>query len=125
MNEAGKTVSLQAPEKSRDAVGAAKFDPIEDYPRKDLTRYMRRHESEPDVVTELTYLLTATEREALKQAQAVDLPADFSITITRDYKNELGIYFDGPAELSSRQAVPSLGSRHQLNGRRTHEGRLR
>jgi len=36
MNEAGKTVFLKALEKSNDAQGLAKFDPVSDYPRKGL-----------------------------------------------------------------------------------------
>ena len=36
MNESGKTVFLQALQKSRDALKVAKFDPVPDYPRKDL-----------------------------------------------------------------------------------------
>lgn len=41
MNEAGKTVFLQALKKSRDALGLAGFDPVDDYPRKDLPPYLK------------------------------------------------------------------------------------
>ncbi len=41
MNEAGKTVFLKALEKSNDALGLAEFDPVSDYPRKDLSKYQK------------------------------------------------------------------------------------
>lgn len=40
MNEAGKTVFLKALHKSLDAMKSEEFDPIEDYPRKDLSAYL-------------------------------------------------------------------------------------
>ena len=42
MNEAGKTVFLQVLQKSADVFGTAKFDPVDDYPRKNLNDYERR-----------------------------------------------------------------------------------
>ena len=55
MNEAGKTVFLKALHKSLDALDAEKFDPVEDYPRKDYSAYMKRHATEPEAATTLTY----------------------------------------------------------------------
>jgi len=55
MNEAGKTVFLQALQKSEDAQKLAKFNPIYDYPRKSLTPYMKRHPSSPEVAAVLEY----------------------------------------------------------------------
>ncbi len=43
MNESGKTVFLQALTKSRDALNLAAFDHVEDYPRKNLTPYLKVH----------------------------------------------------------------------------------
>jgi hypothetical protein len=47
MNEAGKTVFLQALEKSADGLSLAKFDPVEDYPGKDLPGYLKQHKTSP------------------------------------------------------------------------------
>ena len=46
MNEAGKTIFLQALEKSEDALCVAEFNPIDDYPRKDLSAYMKAAQRE-------------------------------------------------------------------------------
>lgn len=55
MNEAGKTVFLKALHKSLDAMDVEEFDPVEDYPRKDYSAYMKRHATEPEAATALTY----------------------------------------------------------------------
>ena len=57
MNEAGKTVFLQALEKSNDVLGIALFEPIEDYPRKDLPPYLKQHKTKAAEVTTLRYRL--------------------------------------------------------------------
>jgi recombinational DNA repair ATPase RecF len=57
MNEAGKTVALKALHKSRSAIGDEKFDLVEDYPRKDLSSYLRRHLQSPEVAVVSTYEL--------------------------------------------------------------------
>ncbi|MGP3104102.1 hypothetical protein ACTVM9_23820, partial [Serratia marcescens] len=49
MNEAGKTVFLQGIHKASDALGSERFEVIEDYPRKDLTRYNKTHQDKPEV----------------------------------------------------------------------------
>ena len=67
MNEAGKTVFLQALEKSSDAQGIAKFSPVDDYPRKDLSAYMKQHATKPAEATVLTYRLTDEEVEELNR----------------------------------------------------------
>lgn len=43
MNEAGKTVMLKALEKSSDVRGDEEFDPVEDYPPKELNAYLKKH----------------------------------------------------------------------------------
>ncbi|WP_199741773.1 AAA family ATPase [Corallococcus sp. CA047B] len=92
MNEAGKTVFLQALEKSDDAVGLAAFDPIEDYPRKDLSAYLREHKQKPSTVTTLTYRLSKGELDELNGALHTNLPVDFEFKIARDYDNKLNMY---------------------------------
>ena len=57
MNEAGKTVFLRALEKSRDALGLAAFDPVDDYPRKDLPSYLKQQRPDCGGLTGTTALL--------------------------------------------------------------------
>lgn len=91
MNEAGKTVFLQALHKSDDAAGGAVFDPVEDYPRKDLSGYLRQHSTKPAQVTKLTYKLTAGELDELNRDLHTNLPADFEFSLLRHYDNTLRI----------------------------------
>jgi hypothetical protein len=91
MNEAGKTVFLQALEKSADALGVAAFNPIEDYPRKNLNPYLKQHGDDPSPVTVLTYKLADEEVEAGNTAFKTKLPKGFTFSVTRDYKNDRSI----------------------------------
>ena len=59
MNEAGKTVFLQALQKSRDALNLAEFNPVEDYPRRHLPTYLKEYKEKVSVdATRLTYELS-------------------------------------------------------------------
>jgi predicted ATP-dependent endonuclease of OLD family len=49
MNESGKTVFLEALAKSDDIFDLAKFDYVEDYPRKNLHTYESRHLTNPQI----------------------------------------------------------------------------
>ena len=112
MNEAGKTVFLNALEKSHDALDRAEFDPIEDYPRKDLPPYLKRHENEPEKVAELTYRLTDAEVTALNQQLHTTLKGGFTFSVTHNYANKETIDFDvdeGPV-LKALAADPTLSS---------------
>src|SRR2546423_15097969 len=81
MNEAGKTVVLQSLQKAADALGVASFDPVEDYPRKDLQRYLKRHSSDPEVVIRLTYKLSDPEVAELNYFFHLELPKGFTFSI--------------------------------------------
>ncbi len=94
MNEAGKTVFLKALEKSADAKGTTKFDAVEDYPRKDLPTYLKRHETSPDSTTQLHYRLSEAERAALNKALHVNVPSDFSFSVIQHYNNAATIIVD-------------------------------
>lgn len=87
MNEAGKTVFLKALEKSNDALGVASFDPVHDYPRKDLPSYLKQHKNDPAIVTELTYQLTEDEVTALNLEFGTELKANFSFSVSHKYNN--------------------------------------
>lgn len=91
MNEAGKTVFLKALEKSRDALGLAEFDSVEDYPRKDLSNYLKKHTDDAAKVTELTYRLTEQEVQQINSKIHTELAQDFTFSISHYYDNDFRI----------------------------------
>lgn len=91
MNEAGKTVFLKALEKSADAKGLTKFDPVEDYPRKDLSAYLKRHKEQPEYVTEFEYRLSDTEVSAINLELHTRLPKGFRFSVSRKYDDGASI----------------------------------
>lgn len=91
MNEAGKTVFLQALEKSNDAQKLAKFDPTPDYPRKGLSKYLKQHNNNPAVATILTYQLTEDEVNDLNAELHTELSIDFTFSVTHKYDNKKSI----------------------------------
>src|SRR5947209_17629501 len=62
-NESGKTAFLQALHQAVPAEVTGTFNVTEDYPRKSLIEYQRRHESDPDEVVALTYQFQKQEIE--------------------------------------------------------------
>lgn len=87
LNEAGKTVFLKALEKSNDALEIADFDPIEDYPRKDLPRYFKQHQTEPAQVSKLTYQLSDAEVAQLNDDLRTKVRPGFTFSISHFYNN--------------------------------------
>ncbi len=96
MNEAGKTAFLQALNKSNSVEANAKFDPVEDYPRKELTAYLKKHPNDPEVVTRLTYRLDDAEAKMINAALGTNLARGFEFTIDHKYDNgkTIGIKVD-------------------------------
>ena len=91
MNESGKTVFLEALQKSDDIFDLAKFIPIDDYPRKNLSFYERRHETLPDTATVLTYEITDKEADAINKSLHTQLPSKFRFSIHHYYDNRKNI----------------------------------
>ncbi len=91
MNEAGKTVLLKALQKCEDAIGLVNFDPVEDYPRKDLSAYLKRHKTAAEEVVRLTYQLDANEIETLNNDLGTKLPKDFTFTVHHKYDNTVSV----------------------------------
>jgi len=104
MNEAGKTVFLQSLEKSNDALGLASFNPVEDYPRKDLVAYQKRHKIKPEKVTVLTYSLNGEEIVELNDEFHTKLKPDFQFSVTHNYGNSISINFS----VEEKPAISSL-----------------
>ena len=96
MNEAGKTIFLQALERSNDALGLAKFDPIEDFPRKDLSAYQKKqkHAPKPAVVTNLTYQLSEEEVAELNKSLHSRVELGFQFSVLHLYDNDTSLEYD-------------------------------
>lgn len=94
MNEAGKTVFLKALEKSGDALGMEEFDPVDDYPRKDLPQYLKQHKTAPAEVVTLRYRLTSTELAEVNSELGIALKQGFEFTVTHKYDNKRTIGID-------------------------------
>jgi predicted ATP-dependent endonuclease of OLD family len=112
MNEAGKTVFLQALEKANDALKLAKFEPIQDYPRKDLPAYLKRSKTNPEEAIVLTYRLTSEEISELNEHLGSALTEDFSFSVTHNYDNgrSIGIEVDEKPVLSSLLKASNLSA---------------
>ncbi len=87
MNEAGKTVFLKALHKSLDAMDVEEFDPVEDYPRKDYSAYMKRHATEPEAATALTYQLTDDLITKINSELHTNLQPGFQFSVSHTYAN--------------------------------------
>ncbi|MHC1945984.1 AAA family ATPase [Bradyrhizobium sp. UFLA06-06] len=87
MNESGKTVFLQALQKTDDVFGLAEFNYVDDYPRKHLTTYERVHATKPAVATELVYELTEEEIGEANSELGVELTTKFQFSVSTHYSN--------------------------------------
>ena len=87
MNEAGKTVLLKALLKTNDATKKEEFDPVEDFPRKDLSSYLKTHAASPAVAVSNTYRLTESEIASIKSSAHVELRPNFEFTVNHNYDN--------------------------------------
>lgn len=112
MNESGKTAFLQALHKSNSVDSSDAFDPVEDYPRRSLTSYLKKHETDPAVATVLTYRLSDTEVAVINTAIGTALPKGYTFSVSRTYKNStlLGMQIDEAPVVTSLAARPTLSS---------------
>ncbi|WP_313124973.1 AAA family ATPase [Pseudescherichia sp.] len=92
MNEAGKTVFLQGIHKACDALDVERFEVIEDYPRKDLTRYNKTHNEKPDNAIRLTYMPEEEDLTLVNKKHNTDLKLGFTYSLTTNYKNTRTIF---------------------------------
>jgi len=87
MNEAGKTVLLKALQKSADALGEESFGPVEDYPRKDLSAYLKNHKTQADVAISLTYALSDNEIGRVNEKLGTSLESGHQLVLSHNYDN--------------------------------------
>lgn len=93
MNEAGKTVLLKALHRSEDALATEKFDPVEDYPRKDLSAYLKVHKEKAAVACELVYELHSSEIRRMNAQFGCQIPDGQQLGVNHRYDNGLAIGF--------------------------------
>lgn len=90
-NEAGKTAFLQALHKALPVEKGPQYDVVEDYPRRDLNAYQRKHETNPSVVAELTYQLQDKEIAEINEDLGFNLLTELQLTVGYDYANKVTI----------------------------------
>ncbi|ULT72338.1 AAA family ATPase [Pseudomonas sp. BC42] len=91
MNEAGKTVFLKALHKAQDALGLEKFNPTDDYPRKDYTSYMKRHQEAPETAVALIYQLDDKEVDEINARFNTSIEKGFKFSVSFLYNNTKNI----------------------------------
>ncbi|WNK30319.1 AAA family ATPase [Pantoea agglomerans] len=94
MNEAGKTVFLKALHKANDALGKEKFNVTDDYPRKDLTTYKKKHEEDAEVAVILQYAPTDEQIYFINKSLDVEIPIGYILKVEKDYKGSTTVYLD-------------------------------
>jgi hypothetical protein len=109
MNEAGKTVFLQALEKTGDVHGLAKFDPVDDFPRRDLPPYLKRHATEPGNVVRLTYRLTDDEVNEINADLHLSVPMGFEFAVQYKYDNKSYIHIAVDERPALTHAIGAAG----------------
>lgn len=89
MNEAGKTVVLRALEKCNDVFKRAKFQPVEDYPRKDLSAYLKQHDTKAARAVSLRFAPSVGQIRQVNTQLGTALDEDsFSFVIHYHYDNK-------------------------------------
>ncbi|CAD7386137.1 AAA family ATPase [Xanthomonas arboricola] len=120
MNEAGKTVVLKALQKCDDALGEDKFNVIEDYPRKDLTTYNKKHATAPATVAKLTYRLDDSEVAEANAKLHTALPKNFEFAVDHLYDNESYITL----EADEAPVIQDLREKMSTDAARALEGAI-
>lgn len=112
MNEAGKTVFLQALEKAGDVLGEAKYDYVDDYPRKDLNTYEARHATNPADVVVLKFRLSDAEIREMNTALGANAKAPFEFTVTHKYNGHrsVGITVDEQSVIKGLAATKGIST---------------
>lgn len=107
-NESGKTAFLEALHKAM-PLGAAPFDYVADYPRKDLVRYRPQHESKNyQKAVELTFRIEKTladkiNAEVFGGAEIVTAGSTFTRDTTIANTNSIGFHIDQRAAVDALQ----------------------
>jgi AAA ATPase domain len=85
-NESGKTGFLEALDRCNSVKPLRKFDEIEDYPRRLLTKFQREKATQPSpVVVVNSYRLTSSEVNAISSDIWTEVPAELQFTVSYAY----------------------------------------
>jgi energy-coupling factor transporter ATP-binding protein EcfA2 len=87
-NESGKTAFMEAIQLLNPAYGGDGYNPYEDYPRAEWSAYSDRAD-DTDVVGSARFDLDPADVEAVADAHGDDVLAGRSVTVSRDYGNDL------------------------------------
>ena len=112
-NESGKTAFLQALHRAQSVEKSVSFDVTEDYPRKHLTSYQKKHEAKPDRVVELTYKLEDEEVNKINRFFGCKIITDgLEFTNYHDYKgnHSVGLHIADRPYIQHQIAKASLPS---------------
>ncbi|MCS4281584.1 AAA family ATPase [Stenotrophomonas rhizophila] len=112
MNEAGKTVFLKALEKAMDALGVEKFNITDDYPRKDVNSYRKRHDSSPDTAVTLHYAPSDEEIDDANTKLGTALKYGFSFSVSHTYANKMLVKIN----VEEGQSVKRLAETDGISG---------
>jgi len=94
-NESGKTNILQAIYKlNPDIPELGNFIPLYDYPRRKLSEYLERHDTNPDNVLTTTWEITEDEINHINEHFGVNIFKNKKITICKGYNNQLNWSFN-------------------------------
>lgn len=91
-NEAGKTAIISALYKLNPIHKDDRKFPLEDYPRKGLSQYKKRHKQNPDKVVSATFELNEDEMERIKGSFGDETLKSNLVTISKNYDKETQYY---------------------------------
>ncbi len=116
-NEAGKTAFLEALHKTRSIDRGVSFDVVADYPRRVLTQYQKKHDTNPDVVTHLTFQAASDDIARINEGLEFDLLTSLSVTVNYLYNNRQTIIIAIPEESYVQHIVEQSSLSTDIVGR--------
>jgi predicted ATP-dependent endonuclease of OLD family len=92
-NESGKTAFLKAIHKANSIEGDIKYDVVNDYPRKSLIAYQKKHGEHPETVCIITYELDDDEIKEINNDVGIDVITNKNFSLEYSYANSYTISF--------------------------------
>ncbi len=87
-NESGKTAFLEALSKALSSENNRYFSVMEDYPRRHLSEYQRRHDREPQPVLDLTYSFSDKELLEIDELIGLKVKVSSTFSVVYNYANQ-------------------------------------
>jgi predicted ATP-dependent endonuclease of OLD family len=92
-NESGKTAFLTAIHKANSIEGDIKYEVVNDYPRKSLIAYQKRHEKQPEIVCAITYELEDDEVNIINNEIGTVVIENKTFSLNYNYANNKTVSF--------------------------------